>query len=973
MIQKINEKIEAVNELLTWLKVNKPENYEQRFVPLVQERCRLRTILDAKKENPAIAAYGESQKGKSYLMGNLLQKNGKPFMISLPTGEKINFVRSINPIGKMREATGVVTRFTAFQGKNAERYSKEYPVLMKLLTVSDMATILCDSYYSDLRDPRHYTDQEIKEKGDSIYEKYKDSPEQNGTHLIEDDIIDIKNYVMQHLKGKATSLVNGANSTIFDKVAMVIRRVPQHEWSQVLGFLWHENQVFTPLFERLIGAMNRLGFPHEVYLPIDAVRHYGVNENTIMSVACLNGLDKPNFDKKTDVFIRKDGKYQKIADFNKAELCAICAETAYRVDQEYLSTKAGYCLDMLPAETLNKLKATEVDKDVINVADLLDFPGARNRESIAEEKLSDFDEKEGASNTVKSLLRGKVAYLFNKYCGSRAINILMFCHDQMNYNVTNMPFVIENWVKSYVGKTPDDRNKTVGGSEGISPLFVIATKFNMDMTLDQDNILSESNSEGAVNGRWNGRFQEVLYRDCLQAHSVEWFNNWVREGETFKNTYLLRDYKYSTVSGDGSSLYEGYVEDAEDPKEVKMHLPQDFYDRLRSSFIKSDIVGKFFEDPAKSWDLAATINNDGALYIIERLRTVARNMDSIRDNQFLNEIKESSDNVRKLVENDYEPEDDAETQKKDIQTARRIMGELDTTCEHDKYFFGHLIQTLQIDSTRAYNIVNDYITNGDPSNGPEEAPYEIISRQCDNFEGLDSPEAMMKRFMQVYGFETVAEAEAFLSRKGIKKEILFSKKKIRLSNAALIANAVYQAWIKQLRSSELLNRLITHDEQDKVAVFSLLTTRMVDAAEQLELCERMTQEVEKYLNIVNIHTAKPDLVSDILSHLINNFVVDLGYSLRKQEQINTSKILAEQYHISLFNYIGKGIEELPEEEALSALFTDMMRKNDKMTRTFEQNYFEWKEYMFIAFLTGTAHIIRNPEANRALGEILKKL
>ena len=44
-----------------------------------------------------------------------------------------------------------------------------------------------------------------------------------------------------------------------------------------------------------------------------------------------------------------------------------------------------------------------------------------------------------------------------------------------------------------------------------------------------------------------------------------------------------------------------------------------------------------------------------------------------------------------------------------------------------------------------------------------------------------------------------------------------------------------------------------------------------------------------------------------------------------------------------------------------------------MTRTFEQNYFEWKEYMFIAFLTGTAHIIRNPEANRALGEILKKL
>ncbi|MFX8203621.1 hypothetical protein ABTL17_20155, partial [Acinetobacter baumannii] len=78
----------------------------------------------------------------------------------------------------------------------------------------------------------------------------------------------------------------------------------------------------------------------------------------------------------------------------------------------------------------------------------------------------------------------------------------------------------------------------VSHSDGVPPLFVIATKFNMDMTLDQNNMNSEMNSVDAVNKRWDGRFQEVLYRDCLQAHSVEWFRNWVHEGETFKNTYL---------------------------------------------------------------------------------------------------------------------------------------------------------------------------------------------------------------------------------------------------------------------------------------------------------------------------------------------------------------------------------------------------------------------------------------------------
>ena len=153
MITKINAKIQAINESLDWLKQYKPDVYEQRFVALVQERSRLRKILEAKKENPGIAAYGESQKGKSYLMGNLLQQNGKPFMVSVPAeNRKIDFVRSINPRGDKREATGVVTRFTAFNGNNKNRYSAEYPVLMKLLSVADIAMILCDGYFNDLMD-----------------------------------------------------------------------------------------------------------------------------------------------------------------------------------------------------------------------------------------------------------------------------------------------------------------------------------------------------------------------------------------------------------------------------------------------------------------------------------------------------------------------------------------------------------------------------------------------------------------------------------------------------------------------------------------------------------------------------------------------------------------------------------------------------------------------------------------------------
>lgn len=972
MIQKIKDQIKTIDELLTWLQQNNSDLYEQRFIQLVQERCRLRKIMEAKKENPAIAAYGESQKGKSYLMGNLLQKDGKPFMISLPTGEKINFVRSINPIGKMREATGVVTRFTAFNGRNAERYSKEYPVLMKLLTVSDIALILCDSYYNDLRgDNMHFSDEDIRKRGDSLYARYKDRSIIPGTPLVEDDILDIKIYIKQFLASKAYSLINGVNISIFDKIALIIRRVPEHEWSEVLKFLWHDNEVFTQLFTRLIGAMSRLRFSREVYLPIDAVRHHGVNENTIMSVACLNGLDKPTFNKVTDVYIRTEGQFDTVRDFNKAELCAICAETAYRVDQDYLSTKVKYCLDMLPDETKSKIKSVEIDKDVINVADLLDFPGARNRESIPEEKLRDFDEKEGASNTVKALLRGKVAYLFNKYCSSRAINILMFCHDQMNYNVTDMPFVIDKWVKEYVGKDMEERKNTVSHSDGVPPLFVIATKFNMDMTLDQNNMNSEMNSVDAVNKRWDGRFQEVLYRDCLQAHSVEWFRNWVHEGETFKNTYLLRDFKYSTCSGDGSNLYEGYVEDDENPKEIKLHLPTEFYDRLRNTFIENSIVGKFFEDPSKSWDLATTLNNDGALYIIERLRTVAYAMDSIRDEQFADEIRNSMNAVYKLMESEYEPEKDSDTLLKNIKTARSIVREMDISCQMDMYFFGHLIQTLQIDQTVVYNAVNDFINNADVNNDPED-PYDIICNRCAYFDNCETDNDKIRRFMTVYGFDSEDDANEYIRRRGLKKEILFNRTKVRLSNSAKIATHVYDMWISQLQSNDLLNRLYTQENHDEVAL-SALTKKLADTAERLNLADHMAKAVAKYLDIVNIHMAKKDLVADVLTHTINSFVCDMGYSLLTAEQVDVIHSVAQQNNITVDKYIGQGIEPLPQEEMISNLFTKMISENQRMTRTFEQNYNEWIEYMYVAFLNGATRIIKNPEANHALGEILRRL
>ena len=143
----IKKQIELVNESLEWIKTYHPEHYDTRFLQLVECRKVLKTMLVATENNPGIAAFGKSQVGKSYLIGCLLQDKGKPFMVKAGNQE-YDFVKTINPPseeGGGRESTGVVSRFTSFK-RNPNSYNRDYPVLVKLFSLTDIINILAEEY-----------------------------------------------------------------------------------------------------------------------------------------------------------------------------------------------------------------------------------------------------------------------------------------------------------------------------------------------------------------------------------------------------------------------------------------------------------------------------------------------------------------------------------------------------------------------------------------------------------------------------------------------------------------------------------------------------------------------------------------------------------------------------------------------------------------------------------------------------------
>ena len=967
--------IGSINKSLQWFKKYNPEVYEQKFLELVGLRCKLRKIIEAQKEKPSIAAFGESQKGKSYLIGNLLQKQKSPFMVKDEKGEMVNFVDRVNPIGDNKEATGVVTRFTPFNQEGyLDRYHPEHPVIVKLFNVASIATILCDSYYLDLLDTQYYSDDEIKAVANQIYEKYSDMPELSQNILVEDDILDIRNYLEKYVK-TAHGL---QRSGYFEKLALVIRRVPQSEWASVLKYLWHENRSITELFQRLVDAMRRLGFAREVYVDFDAVMHLGDNKNTIMSVDCLNGLDDTKWSLKTNVYVKTEGNLTLVPDFPKCELCAICAETIFKIDPDYLNDEDEFGFDskhcdepgQMPIQTMRKLPE-KVKKDLLVDTDLLDFPGARNRLAVMEDFLNTVDKK-GVSNLVQMLLRGKVAYLFNSYNESRIINILLFCQDNSNINVTDMYRMINDWVEKYVGDSARLRKQTISRCGGVSPLFIIGTKFNIDM-IEKNN--EDGDSDSALDGRWSGRFMKILYKEGLKADDVNWFNNWDAEGSTFKNTYLLRDYKYSGCNGKGNNLYDGFNENDPESKETKLCLSGNFYNSLRNTFINNADVQMFFDDPAKSWDVAATMNNEGALFIIERLTVVAKNMSETRKEQFSQEMEKIREDVKAIMRQYLVTDDKDELLEENISKADEIFCDMDFTCQSRPDYFGHLLQALQLSETESFKILHGLIPELTTIiyDGQAYKQYQLIRQRCREFEGCETEDAKWKRLIEAYPrLSDKEKAIGFLEERGIDYKKLFAGPMLRRRNSTVIANSLIEKWQSGINDVTFKNKFSGNGKISERAM-SMLIDCIVNTAKNVKLAENIENEISQYTDVLKTADINQELVADIVATSISDFVMDFGYKNLKRDQIESSKSIAADRKLNCFKSIEQKRQENYDEEAITKLLDDIMEDENEFPPSFMTYYNNWIEYMYVAFIAHLEIRDYNHEANNRLKAILDEL
>lgn len=933
MIQNdIHTDIGIISKALDWAKRYNVESFPTEV--LKDDRRYLRKVQHSLSVNCAVAAYGESQVGKSYLMNSLLSTSDTPFVIS-NNGKNYSFIDEINPSGGKNtkvESTGIVTRFTIKSDVNSKM--KDY-VKVNNLSVVDIILLLTDSYYNDVKiNPNtSFSTEEIRQKLIDLKNTFLVSDNKQNI-ITEDDIKDIEDYLREFIGYKSKTVLDSGFGKI---IATFIPNVPYTNWVDVFGLLWNNNVELNKLFSTLINEYKKLNFQTTVYVPFKAVL---ASQGTILKIdwldtVCGLDIDYGKDNAFTDVF-DEDGNLI-ASQFGKGYLSALIAELTF----------------VLPKSIANERKFLEK-------LDLLDFPGARSRGDYDEEQIK------GVLPTI--LRRGKVAYLFNKYVRSLQINAVLFCHHNDQKAEPTIGETINSWISQAIGKTPEERAKFLKTTNGISPLFFIATKFNLDM--QKEKMDSPSNSSD-LSSHWK-RFDTVI-PEIIKPNS--WMDDWVLPGGMFKskyfqNIFLLRDFYWSGKN----MLFDGFSDGAIKSPETKVHtFPEypNYWNDLKQSFLHHPFVQSHFENPEKAWEDVATLNNDGSKAIIRKLNGIAPYLDDARHTRYTQKLKSLNDDIRRRLDAYHESGNKEENNKKVKQIASDIKFSLELSVGTNAESFGRIIDSLMIPSDPireiAYSILNlhteipkDFsavnFIRVQAGINLDDDKEKNVARLCEHF---TCDEARLKEVLEKQGFTI--------------DDIVLKPSEDLDSEAAILSKRILEYWDNFLNNQvEKLDALLPHASE------LVLTFQKLGKALNVRKC--ITDKVNEYIKMFDEENL-PNAVADYASLLLNRFISDVGRNMMNADELQKIGTKAHScgLEVDLSDKASTtSYNTSPVEEVLSVLdkSAELLKQNDVDKSALEKlplwsNFMKWENCVIIGLLYASDISDVNPIANKEMGEMIE--
>ncbi len=569
--------------------------------PVLEKEFRLAAVearkLKTAAERPvAVGVYGLSQAGKSYLISTLARPSGKELTADLdkPRG----FLADINPESD-KEATGLVTRFTMRKEKGPEGF----PVRLRLLSEIDLVKILANSWFCDALDSEKASAGLPEAIAEVLGAAERDAAGQaEHNEVRQEDIWDLSKYCDNEFRGFASAQTI-RSGPFWDRMAAVLPRLPLDRRVDVYAILWNRYAPFTDVLARLTSRLRALRFDREAWAPIvslvpktesvlkvDTLDHLADTGQTQIEIAAQNGAR---------------------CTLTRPELTALIAEL--------------------------QITMVELPWPIFQATDLLDFPGARERTG----KDHALEVQTRANALGEFFLRGKVAYLFERYAAERELNALLLCIKESNnaFDAT-IRQSIRNWINRTHGATPEGRSRVE------TALFVMLTRMDMhfNRTPGRDDSM-------ASDDLWEARVKASLLQPLQEANG--WLDAW-HPGQPFSNTLLARN---PGKSQSLSRLTDDGVEG-----EFLPGVPEKI-ERWGREFSANAGIRRYVKNPEKAWQEVFRLNDAGMSYLVESLAPVCR--PELKLNQLNNQIAIlRGDMKRRLSEWHVGDDLDAEYQKR---------------------------------------------------------------------------------------------------------------------------------------------------------------------------------------------------------------------------------------------------------------------------------------------------------------------
>ena len=717
----------------------------------------------------------------------------------------------------------------------------------------------------------------------------------------------------------------------------------------MFSLFWDFNPQLTKLFDDLIMQLQQLQFSDTVYLPIEAVLR---SKGTLLDVSRLDEIydsfkgHEPEYTNTCSVLLLDKNGVEETMTFSKPHLCGLIAELIF----------------VLP----DSIKA---QKPFLDKTDLLDFPGLRRTDTVADNNILD-------SNLTTLLRRGRVDYLFNKYSSYERINSLLFCHNHKQSAQSIMPGKLNQWISNMVGNTNEEREKF---KSPIAPLFVISTWFNKDLEFDSSE--DKKNALGLLSTRWQQRFVKVLKDEIFKSDTYSWLTNWTISKPHFQNIFLLRDF-YQSSDGQGKSgLFKGYDKDKKEneKEEIIDESYPEFRSDLRKSFLEYDFVQNHFENPEQSWDSAAGINEDGTNLIIEKLTIAANHINSAKVEKIANELEGIASTIHKELLKHFHSND----KDKELQKAKSIAGDiqfkLDTAFRADGIkLYGQLMKELMINEGLVLQLYRNKIDDIEHRAVVDLDIYSTYRQNVPVEEG-DTVESYFDRLCIHYEKITDEQKQLFrfeLESKDIDLEGLIDQNSDLIKNNSLqLAELLLEYWLTNadLNDKKTIQQILGFDGssalEDLLGMFQKIFKK-------IGLAKKIAEKIRRYTDGNNKTGMPYEIIADISAELLNKCINSVGLDYFNESEISDLHIANEN------NNLGLELEQHnnPTVQSVSKLFEKIDDWNNIIQSQPEQmkslpsyrNYLLWRNNLKVGFVSVCDIPNYDIEANEKLDAIIKE-